>query len=375
MVVEQGGSPNVLDPATESKQDEIIENQTDGSQKTGIVTNGADVGVQNPLSTDGDSVYCKDVWVDESIVTNWVDEDGAGGDIACIPFNNLHTIIKNTTSDNPKILRIHFNRTVFATQVGLGCVGTGESFSNVCIKALGSGGVERIVKDESTNNSKYTSRNYFFSKQELFNAIQIEFNTTDDICLSNITIQKAREVSVGQVERTTNSLKTIDYSHAEIHGGSHYFYKDFYNLLKNETVEHLIVTPDTTKWAHMTLAFEAVSSSITIELYENISTTTDGTVEQVRNRNRNFSDNNTTEVYLTPTGVTGDTIGNLLWTGFFGAGKNSDGGGTRDSEEILLKQNTKYLVRVTESATVESDTVVNVNFDWYEHTNKGEPEE
>ena len=29
-------------------------------------------------------------------------------------------------------------------------------------------------------------------------------------------------VSVDQVETTTNSLKTIDYSHAELHGGAHF---------------------------------------------------------------------------------------------------------------------------------------------------------
>lgn len=51
MPIEQGGSPPVLDPATESKQDEIIENQTDGSQKTSIVDKrGEDIETDNPFA-------------------------------------------------------------------------------------------------------------------------------------------------------------------------------------------------------------------------------------------------------------------------------------------------------------------------------------
>lgn len=57
-----------------------------------------------------------------------------------------------------------------------------------------------------------------------------------------------------------------------------------------------------------------------------------------------------------------------MLSGIFGAGKNSDGGGTRDSQEIILKQNSTYLVRVTEN-NIQA-TNINVVFDWYEHTDK-----
>jgi len=171
------------------------EHREDINSKSVTLVNdeGTGIDVQNPLPTDGDSVYCKDIWVDESIVANWDDIDSAEEDIICIPFTGLHTRIQNTTSDNHKTLRVHFKRTISAHQVGIGCSGGGD-YSNVKVSLLGSGEVPRTVVDDSGNNTKYTSNNYEFEPQ-LFNALQLEFLTTDDVTLSNITIQKAMEVN------------------------------------------------------------------------------------------------------------------------------------------------------------------------------------
>jgi hypothetical protein len=168
-----------------------------GAQKTaeGLPKINVSADVQSPLASDGDSVYVKDIWVDESIVTGWTDLDSAGGDIISIPFNELHTAIENASATNPKVLRIHFNRTVSLNQVGLGCADhSGKNFSNVLIKMLGSGEVEREVYDASSDATKRTSYNYQFSP-ELANAIQIEFHTADAITITNITIHKVVQVA------------------------------------------------------------------------------------------------------------------------------------------------------------------------------------
>lgn len=318
------------------------------------------ISVQYPMPADSDSIYAKDVWVENSITTGWVDEDSAGIDVALIPFTNLHTRIVNSTSDNPKLIRIHFNRTVFSSQISIGCIGT-DDFSNVKITLLGSGLEERLVIDESSDGTKYTSRRYSFPNQ-VFNAVDIEFLTTDAVCISNITIQKTTGVSVDQVERTTNSLRVITDSQAHLNEGDHYDYKGYHTVSRNTSKDHLIITPNTDVLARMTIGVEAVTSSIAVQFYEDTTTSADGTVGNARNRNRNFGDDNTTEVYEDPT-VTG--VGTLLWSGFFGAGKDSAGGGARDDEQIILKKNTKYLLRVTENNI--SDTEVNFTFDWYEH--------
>ena len=167
------------------------DNQTSGDQRSKIYFDGKDVSVQNPIPTDGDSIYSKDVWVEESDASNWVDVDSAGGDVVLIPFNNLHTHIEYTGNDNPKTLLVHFNRTISARQIGLGCYQGVDSFSNVKIELLGSSGEVRNIINEKSNDTKYNSRNYDF-EPSLFNGMKFYFYTDDDVCLSNITVQKAQ---------------------------------------------------------------------------------------------------------------------------------------------------------------------------------------
>jgi hypothetical protein len=350
------------------------------------------VSPQNPLPVDGDSVYKKDVWVEECVTTDWTDVDGTGENVAEIPFTNLHTHITNATTDNPKVLLIHLNRTVSINQVGLGCYDSGD-FSNVKIEVLGSGDEVRAINDESASATKYTSRDYALTPV-LGNAIRFTFATADAVTLSNITIQKVHrsvsrlqaidssgvtidisgstgqngsnlDVSLDQVERTTNSVKTITYAHAALHDGEHYSIKGTEELVKNTSKEILIVTPNTTKWAHTTIQVESLDSAVVVTLFEGTTTSADGTGITARNRNRNVADDNTTLYYAAPT-ITDD--GTAIYTYRLGSGKTV-GGGARDSEEIVLKQNTKYLLRITEPNV--ANTNINWVFDWYEHTNLG----
>jgi len=164
---------------------------------------------------------------------------------------------------------------------------------------------------------------------------------------------------------TTGALLTVDYAHHEVHSGSHYFYKDYYTIAKNGVKQFAIVTPNTTKWAHFTYDIDAVSSSVTIQIFEAPTVNTIGTSEPVRNRNRNYNDTPTTLLYEDTT-VTADGIEIKATT--VGAGKNSEGGASRDDQEIVLKQGTTYLIRITEGNI--ASTMINFKVDWYEHTNK-----
>lgn len=165
--------------------------------------------VQNPIQIDGDSVYTKDIWVAESDTTNWIDQDNTGEELVFIPFNNLHTAICNTTG-NPKTLRVHFNRTIYSSQLALGVAAhPGKTFSNVVIKLLGSGGTIRDTVDDSNNNTKYTSREYPFEPQ-LFNAIDLEFHTDDEVCITNCTIQKSTNVNAFiQAQKPDDTIANI----------------------------------------------------------------------------------------------------------------------------------------------------------------------
>ena len=156
---------------------------------------------------DNTDINVTDIWVEESTAVGWVDLDQTGLDVVKIPFNGLHTRIQNTAGTSPKVLLLHLNRTAGSHQVGMGA-NTGD-FSNVKITLLGSGHTSRTLVDESTDNTKYTSRNYEFEPQ-LYNAIMIEFYTTDTVTLSNVTIQKSTSVTAQiKAAKTDGSLVNV----------------------------------------------------------------------------------------------------------------------------------------------------------------------
>lgn len=158
-----------------------------------------------------DSVYIADIWVEESTWVGWEDLDATGKAVILVPFNGLHTRIQNDEVTSPKTLLVHFGRTVSAHQVGIGAF-TGD-FSNLKVTLLGSGGVSRTLLDESGNSTKYSSRNYEFAP-ELFNALKLEFYTTDTVTVSNITIQKSINVT-SQIKAATPDGTLVDIGASE----------------------------------------------------------------------------------------------------------------------------------------------------------------
>lgn len=167
-----------------------------------VDTIGQGIDVQNPLPVDGDSVYCKDLDQDRSNMFNF------SGHI-CDSFEDLHSIVKDVTSDNPKKMFIHFNRPVVSYALGLGNAEGGDNpdapdFSNVKIIAFNSGETETVLIDESTDNTKYTSRSFQFTPLGM-NALMLEFYTTDGVGLTNVSVQKSVLV-------TARNLPTVLYA-------------------------------------------------------------------------------------------------------------------------------------------------------------------
>lgn len=166
-------------------------------------------------------------------------------------------------------------------------------------------------------------------------------------------------------DTATNALMIVDYPHHEIHSGSHYFYTDCLTLASAGTQVYLITTPNTTKWNH--LSFEFNGSAITaIDVYEGADRT--GTTPQtIFNNNRNSL--NQSENTLHKGTSAGTTDGTKIWCSKGGSSTNQSKGSASSSQnsEIILKQNTKYLIRITSGT---NDNLVNLALSWYEHTNK-----
>lgn len=170
------------------------------------------------------------------------------------------------------------------------------------------------------------------------------------------------------VDSTTQVNTFIEYAHHEVHAGSSFEHTDAEDFTTGETKSFLLITPDTKKWAHF--YFDAVGElEYNIDFYEDATPDNDGGLVQdppVINRNRNQSANTCTMcIYSNPT-VGGGSKGSLIRQHHAGSGKKS-GGDSRSAGEIILKQNTKYWVDITNSTT--SNNYIGWSVIWYEHEN------
>lgn len=189
-----------------------------------------------------------------------------------------------------------------------------------------------------------------------------------------------RDVSL---DLSTRTLQFIDYDHHEIHAGSHYTVT--YGVADigaattpNDAITLTFTTPDTTKWAHMVVLFNAVGGAL-CRIREGGSGggSATGTIT-CKNNNRNSSNTSgILDIQGTPTagqmsydaGL--DTGGILLVDEYISgastnqnkSGGSAEGGGRN---EWILKQNTRYQISIFSTATVAASIVLH----WYEHTDK-----
>ena len=312
---------------------------------------GDAISVQNPLPVNGDSVYLKDINQTSSDIYNF------SGEITDL-FDNVTSDIFDDTEDNPKQIVVALKRPIFNDSIKL-CTSTG-SFSNVKLILRDAAG--NIVKtiDESTSDTQYTSRSYDFAVTAWCNVL-IQFHTTNQINLNYLLIPKITQ-NPSQIDPYTAAFANIDHSHQEIHSGDMYSFFDVNDIANSATRDLLVITPNTTKWAHFTIIVDG-EAEFDYAIYEGATTSANGTSVSVFNRNRNSSNTNTTLVYHTPT-VSG--TGTMIGRKHIGGGK-ALGGTSRGAEEWILKQNTKYLIRITNSTT--SDNFMSVEGVFYEHTN------
>lgn len=169
------------------------------------------------------------------------------------------------------------------------------------------------------------------------------------------------EVRIFHVDGITHALINITEEHHKIHEGDH-FTCAFPKTLGVSTISNmLIVTPDTTKWAH--LIFWVISdSAVTVSLYE-APDYSGGAAQACFNNNRNNT-KTTGLTFTTDATDDGGGLGTLLFQAK--AGANNRAGIISRGDEFVLKQNTKYLVKI-DGANGDVTTTV---LDHYEHVNK-----
>jgi hypothetical protein len=168
------------------------------------------------------------------------------------------------------------------------------------------------------------------------------------------------------IDLTTGATTTIDYPHVEIHKGDHYFIKRWYDVTGAGTnLDFQLVTPDVVTWGHITTVV-TTEAEFTVTVYEAPTITADGTPIPVYNRNRNSTNTSIMLAYGAPTvGATGTTD---IWSLKTGSGAGISTGERRSDNEIMLKQNTRYLLRINKAAT--GTDWVDLEMTWYEHADE-----
>lgn len=118
----------------------------------------------------------------------------------------------------------------------------------------------------------------------------------------------------------------------------------------------------------MTFDIEAISQT-EFRIYENaVMTLTGGTPTTPMNNNRNSTNTSVMTVYKTPSI---NTTGSLIYSqssGYAGVTlQNAKEGIVSRNKEIILKQNSDYIFRITSK---DDDNIINYCGEWYEHADK-----
>ena len=144
------------------------------------------------------------------------------------------------------------------------------------------------------------------------------------------------------------AVHAIDHAHHEIHEGDYWFADDISTSLSSgNTYEWLLVTPDEDKYLH-SLPQLIGTGEFEVQVYEGATTTTNGTEIPLLNRNRALGGTTTFKLFKTPTGssTTGAVVVRNIRVGV-----GSSIGEVRSESELVLKINTKYLIRTTARAS------------------------
>lgn len=159
-----------------------------------------EVSTLYPLANDGDSVYVKDIDLDRSSNGGFTPLAGREGDGTVADyFNSLTTVNCNSSGDNPKTIEVRFWRTIQTARIGFGCDDLTKNFGSIgetiTVKVIGSGDqVRTAATKEITLASQQNSFVIDFEPQSA-NGVIIEFNSPNEICLSNLIIYKSVNVN------------------------------------------------------------------------------------------------------------------------------------------------------------------------------------
>lgn len=230
-------------------------------------------------------------------------------------------------------------------------------------------------KAGGTNYVNFTATNagnFKVSLEEVENTISDDSNSS--IKVSNYgtdEFSNSARLLVDNIFR--GALLTTPIEHHEIHCGDSYTAHHVADLTNGASIDYLIVVPNwgtvdgtnpgddqSIKLAHL-IGEVSGEAETSFYIYEGPTVTVNGTAVTSVNRNRNSSKTDFLTIYQ---GATVSATGTRLEYGKLGSGKVL-GGAVNRTDEWVLKNNTTYLLRVTNDTT--SNNYHTIRFQYYIH--------
>lgn len=171
--------------------------------------------VQYPISAEDESIRVKDIDFDRSDNGGFVPLAGREGDGTVADyFNSLTTVNCNDSSDNPKEIKVQFQRTIQTARIGFGCDDLSKNFGSIgetiTVELIGSGDQVRTAATGTiTNGNSFVIDFPGDTSSQSANGVVIKFNTANEVCLSNLIIYKSVNVN-SRLQASQDDGKLID---------------------------------------------------------------------------------------------------------------------------------------------------------------------
>ena len=173
--------------------------------------------------------------------------------------------------------------------------------------------------------------------------------------------------TVGHIfmDSSSHGMIAISHEHHEIHAGDAFRYNDSLTLASGVSQDYLLTVANTTKWPHFT--FSADGTAVTTTEVFRATDKTGTTLQSTFNANENSATVAGLTIHKGTTGGTTDGVSIFKYSSGTATGMSTFTGVEVFSGERILKQNTKYIIRITSGT---NGNLVNLRADWYEHTNE-----
>jgi len=159
-----------------------------------------------------------------------------------------------------------------------------------------------------------------------------------------------------------NTITDVIYN--GIDDGKAFFNSKVLSIPANQTVNWVIETGN--KDAHLKFKIASNEGAIYFSTYEGITANEDGTLQTILNNDRSSNNVSTLKMRLEPTGIVIDDSIMIREDrlGASGTPSQRSGGSATDGGKLILKNNTKYLLRTQN--LINSTNNVSLTHVWYE---------